>query len=241
MQQISLVIPVLNEAANLEKLLPCLKERSTAGAVKEVLVVDGGSRDASVAIARKHGARLLQSDTGRALQMNAGAEAARGDILYFLHADSFPPPGYDRLILDAQSPGPTAGCFRLRFDRPNLVLAAFAWCTRWNWPICRGGDQSLFIPAAWFRTLGGYNTSYRIYEDNEFTGRIYRRYPFRVLPHTVHTSARKYAQIGVLRLQYHFGVIHLLRYTGAGPQRLYRYYQAHIQKSRQGRPGEAAG
>ncbi len=234
MKRISLIIPVLNEGENLEKLLPYLKANTQSDGLEEILVVDGGSQDGSVAIARRHGARVLQSKKGRAEQLNAGAAAAKGEILYFLHADSFPPQGFDRHILDAQLKGPSAGCFRLRFNNKDLVLAGFAWFTRLNWPICRGGDQSLFIPKKWFWELGGYNTEYIIYEDNELTGRIYRRFPFRILKQEVVTSARKYEHMGVWRLQYHFAAIHFMYFTGAGPERLYRYYREHILRARPG-------
>lgn len=228
MNRISLIIPVLNEGENLERLLPYLKAHVQTDDLEEIIVVDGGSQDNSIEIARRHGASVLESKKGRAEQMNAGAAAARGEILYFLHADSLPPAGFDRYILDAQLAGPSAGCFRLRFDNRDLVLAGFAWFTRWNWPICRGGDQSLFIPTKWFWELGGYNPEYIIYEDNEFTGRIYKKYPFRILKQEVVTSARKYERMGVWKLQYHFAAIHFMNFTGAGPERLYRYYRQHV-------------
>ena len=228
MQRISLIIPVYNEAANLDRLLPYLKCQQNTACLHEILLVDGGSRDNSAEVGRLHGARVIPSEKGRARQMNAGAAAASGELLYFLHADTFPPSGYDSAILESQKHGPVAGCFRLRFDLASPILAGFAWFTRWNWPICRGGDQSLFIPKDWFMALGGYNTDYKIYEDNEFTGRIYKAYPFRVLPQEVVTSARKYRQMGVWKLQYHFAIIHYLYYSGAGPERMYRYYRKHI-------------
>jgi rSAM/selenodomain-associated transferase 2 len=226
--RISLIIPVLNEAEALKALLPYLREHAQTGALHEIIVVDGGSTDPSAAIAEAHGARVIRSQAGRAWQMNAGARQAQGDILYFLHADTFPPAGYDRLILQAMAPRPVAGCFRLAFDQPGYFLGFFAWFTRLNWPICRGGDQSLFLPARWFEELGGFNEAYRVYEDNELTGRLYRHFEFRVLPESVTTSARRYREVGMLRLQYHFAVIHLKKWLGSSPEALYRYYQKKI-------------
>lgn len=228
MSRISLIIPVLNEAEGLKKLLPYLQEQAQSDALFELIVVDGGSSDGSAGIAASLGATVLHSRLGRAVQMNAGAQSARGELLYFLHADTYPPPGYDVLIARAQDKGPAAGCFRLRFDQPDVVLRFFAWFTRLNWPLCRGGDQSLFLPARWFRALGGYNEGYAIYEDNELIGRLYRRYGFVVLPEAVTTSARRHRQVGTLRLQYHFAVIHLKKWLGSGPESLYRYYLKNI-------------
>ncbi len=228
MNRISIIIPVLNEAEGLRQLLPYLREQAQTGALCEIVVVDGGSRDGSAEIAASLGARVIASPPGRAVQLNAGARSARGDLLYFLHADTYPPPGYDAMITTAQAQGPAAGCFRLRFDQPGGVLQFFAWFTRLNWPICRGGDQSLFLPAQWFGELGGYNEGYRIYEDNELTNRIYRRYGFVVLPEAVTTSARRHRQVGALRLQYHFAVIHLKKWLGSCPESLYRYYLKNI-------------
>ncbi len=227
-QRISVIIPVLNEAEGLGQLLPYLKEIQRTSAVCETIVVDGGSTDGSREAARRLGAIVLRSGCGRARQMNAGARAALGEILYFLHADSIPPPGFDLLLLQAADRGHQAGCFRLRFDEPNRLLAFFAWFTRFKWMLCRGGDQSMFVPASLFRQLGGFDEEYVVYEDNEFIGRLRRHSGFTVLPQRVVTSARKYRRIGVLRLQYYFGVIHLKKYLGAKPDSLYRYYRRKI-------------
>ncbi|MBC2837822.1 TIGR04283 family arsenosugar biosynthesis glycosyltransferase [Robiginitalea sp. SC105] len=226
--QISIIIPVLNEEENLRRLLPYLRQEAATDRIAEVLVVDGGSTDASRDTARALGARVLCTGCGRALQMNAGAHSAKGELLYFLHADSIPPRGFDRQILQAQEGGPAAGCFRLRFEGGNRILRFFAWFSRFNCLLCRGGDQSLFVPAAWFRELQGFDTSYRIYEDNEFISRLYGRYPFRILKAPIYTSDRKYRKIGTLKLQYYFGVIHLKRFLGAGPESLYEYYNRKI-------------
>lgn len=228
MKRISIIIPVLNEAARIPGLLRELSARSTTGQVCEVLVVDGGSSDQGPEIAASLGARVLKAPQGRASQMNHGALAATGEILYFLHADSIPPLGYDQEILRANSEKDQAGCFRLRFDPPHWFLSFFAWCTRINHPLCRGGDQSLFIPRHWFEALGGYDEAFRVYEDNEFIGRVYRTYGFRVLPARVTTSSRRYEKNGALRLQYHFTVIHLKRLLGTGPEDLHHYYEKHI-------------
>jgi hypothetical protein len=109
-----------------------------------------------------------------------------------------------------------------------LLLKASGWFSRINLKICRGGDQSLFVTKELWDISKGFNEAFIIYEDNEFIGRLYKLGNFKVLPQTVITSARKYNKNGTIKLQYHFGVIHLIKLLGASPERLYRYYQKNI-------------
>ncbi|WP_086475931.1 TIGR04283 family arsenosugar biosynthesis glycosyltransferase [Arenibacter amylolyticus] len=227
-QTISIIIPVFNEAAIIHKLLEYLRENSNPNTVKEIIVVDGGSSDQSIAIAKDSGATVLQSRKGRATQMNLGAQYASGDILYFLHVDTFPPRGFDHFIINAYKSGIKAGCFRMKFDTNSRFLQFFAWFSRVNHKLCRGGDQSLFVEKALFQKLDGYREAFLIYEDSELIGRLYKAEKFTVLPHYVITSARKYEELGTVRLQYHFGMIHLQRVLGSGPDQLYNYYKKHI-------------
>ncbi|NNJ89268.1 MAG: glycosyltransferase family 2 protein [Eudoraea sp.] len=226
--KISIIIPVLNEEEALDKLLPYLQAHAANFKDLEVIVSDGGSSDSTITIARKYGVCCISSERGRASQMNAGAKKANSSVLYFLHADSLPPKNFDQAITSAINAGIPAGCFRLKFNVPSKFLAFFAWFTRFNLPLCRGGDQSLFISKSLFTSTGGFNEKYRIYEDNEFIGRIYRSAKFRVLPQEVITSARKYESNGALRLQYHFTMVHLKKFAGASPESLYAYYNKHI-------------
>jgi rSAM/selenodomain-associated transferase 2 len=225
---ISIIIPVLDEEAFIGPLLDHLRKISDPGLVREILVIDGGSRDHTVTIAKSHGAKVFKSERGRAMQLNNGAKRANGDILYFLHADTYPPPGFDQAVAGAVLKGHEAGCFRMKFDYESWFLSFFAWCSCINHSLCRGGDQSLFITRTLFRATGGYNESFRIYEDNEFTSRLYKCSEFVVLPLNVTTSARKYRKMNMLKLQLHFAVIHLKKYCGAGPDSLYSYYRKNI-------------
>lgn len=226
--KISIVIPVINEAENLGSLLGFLRNNSQTNQIEEIIVVDGGSTDQTIAIAKELGAIIGHSEKGRAKQMNHGAKMAKGSILYFLHADTFPPKNFDTHILNAVTNGTSAGCFRMKFDSQNWLLKVSAWLTRINHRICRGGDQSLFISKALWHRSKGFNETYIIYEDTEFIGRLYTLEGFKVLPQEVLTSARKYNKNGTIRLQFHFGMIHLINLMGAGPERLNRYYQKNI-------------
>ena len=221
---ISIIIPVLNEALLLGQLLHYLKKNS-AGNIKEIIIVDGESTDNTKQIAQKCSAIVLDSEKGRARQMNFGAKHAQGELLYFLHADTLPPKDFDQIIVEAHATGFETGCFRMKFDTKNPVLKSFAWLSRINHTLCRGGDQSLFISKSLFEHTGGFNEDYLIYEDSEFIRRLYETTKFKILPQWVTTSARKYRQIGWLRVQFHFGMIHFKNHLGAGPKVLYQYYQ----------------
>lgn len=229
---ISIIIPVLNEADNIGLLLDHISSHRTSQQILEIIVVDGGSSDDTKEIIRNHPINLpwvlLESSKGRAKQMNAGAQNSRGDILYFLHADTLPPKGFDSAIAQEVASGKTAGCFRLRFDAPHPVLIFSQWFTRFNLKSCRGGDQSLFITKESFQALGGFNELYEIYEDCEFIHRIYDRFGFVVIKKQVLTSARKYKTNGTYRLQFHFMVIHLKKWLGASPKELSDYYHKYI-------------
>ncbi len=225
---ISVIIPTLNEAKGIGALLDRLRELGSPKTLREIIVVDGKSSDATVQRARDAGARVIHSPRGRAIQMNRGAAAASGTILYFLHADTLPPAGFDRSILAAVEKGYEAGCFRMQFDSDSGFLKFFSWFTRINHPFCRGGDQSLFVTAGRFKRSGGFDESYRIYEDNEYTARLYRNTRFAVLPEQVTTSARRYRKKNMVGLQFHYAIMHLLKGLGAGPQTLHRYYSRYI-------------
>ena len=231
-RRISIIVPVLNEQELVKPLEHHIRRASTADGVLEIIYVDGGSSDNTVSRATQLDALVLKSGKGRAKQMNLGAQEARGDILYFLHADTLPPYGFDQAIIDAINAGMDAGCFRMKFDGNSRFLSFFAWFTRFNHWLCRGGDQSLFICEKLFTIMGGFDENYRVYEDLEFIKRLYQKINFKVLPQYVVTSARKYNEVGKYRLQYHFAAIHLKNYLGASPEAIYAYYERHILNGR---------
>ena len=225
---ISIIIPVLNEETGILRLLDHLKNISFFS-TNEIIVVDGGSTDKTPELLQKHsGLVFLTSEKGRAKQMNAGAKRATFEVLYFLHADSFPPPNFDQLILKEIKAGNPAGCFKMKFDMDHWWLNLMGWLTKFNHKACRGGDQSLFIAKTLFEDLNGYNENFVVYEDNELIGRLYKNKVFKVIPEFISTSARKYEEIGVWKLQFCFANIYLKRLTGASPEELHQYYKNRI-------------
>lgn len=233
MNSLSVIIPVFNEAQNIKRLLDYLIENKHDDVPTEVIVVDGGSRDGSVEIvseiaSKNKDTHLIESKKGRAKQMNMGAKKAKYKILYFLHADTFPPKNYNKIISKHIENRASSGCFKMKFDSQHWWLVISGWLTHFNLKICRGGDQSLFVTKEVFNQLNGYDESYLIYEDNHFIAKLYKQHKFIVLPHWVTSSARRYKSNGVWQLQYHFLIIHLKWYFGASAKQLENYYIKHI-------------
>jgi rSAM/selenodomain-associated transferase 2 len=227
---ISIIIPVLNEAETIEDLLNHLIDNASLENLTEIIVVDGGSTDGTQDLVQNLGLniKLIPSEKGRAKQMNIGAKASKGSILYFLHADSFPPNRYDALIIQEYHKNNLAGCFRLRFDNNHWWLRLASWLTQFSWRACRGGDQSQFICKDLFNDIGGFDESYIIYEDNILINELFERDEFVVINKEIKTSARLYERHGVWKLQYHFWTIYVKKWFGANADDLLAYYKKHI-------------
>lgn len=222
--RLAIVIPALNEAANLSRLLPDLA-RGCPGA--DIVVVDGGSGDDTAAVvARLPGPRLLESARGRAVQMNHGARAAGGDTLLFLHADTRLPDGAARAIEQTLAePGVVGGRFDVRFDNERPLFRVIAWFmnTRSRASGICTGDQAIFVRRADFEAVGGY-PDIPLMEDIELSRRLKRRGRLRALRLRVTTSARKWEREGPLRTIGLMWALRFLHFCGVAPARLHRWY-----------------
>lgn len=220
--KLSVVIPTLNAETGLIRSLPALAEGLSAGLIRELLISDGGSDDATLAIADEAGADIVTGPPSRGGQLRRGAEAARGEWLLFLHADTVLPPGWADLVLAHLETGRPA-YFRLRFDRSGV--GAF-WVAGWANLRARlfhlpYGDQGLLISREVYDQAGGY-PDIPLMEDVAMARKLGRQLV--ALPATVTTSADRYTRDGWCRR----GVRNmslLLRYlTGTDPERLARRY-----------------
>ncbi len=198
---ISIIIPTLNEAANIARLLPFLKKNADSRLV-EIIVVDARSTDDTEGVARALGAIVFVSQQqSRAIQMNIGAQNAIGEVLYFVHADCTPPPSFLDDIQAAFTEGYALGCYRYQFDSQQFMLKINSCFTRFKPLWCRGGDETLFIKKVDFDTLNGYDESYAIMEEYDFIRRTKGVFSFKIIPKYAVVSARKYVKNSWLRVQ----------------------------------------
>lgn len=220
---VSIVIPVLNEAAEIEAVLQALASLRQTDA--EVLVVDGGSSDGSAALARPLASRVLEAPRGRAAQMNAGAAAARHDVLLFLHADTRLPRDADTLILEGLArSGRAWGRFNVAFDDGGwmrVVALLMNWRSRLTG--IATGDQAMFMTRAAFEAAGGF-PAIPLMEDVALSRRLKRISRPLCLRPPVITSARRWRKHGVLRTILLMWRLRLAYFLGAAPERLARRY-----------------
>lgn len=219
---ITVIIPVLNEAADLERMLAPLRQEAFAS----IIVVDGESTDESAVVARLAGTVVIRSARGRGRQMNVGAAHASTPILLFLHADTRLPAGAVSLIERAlRDPDVVGGCFRLSFDTRSTLLRCYATMSRFETALTTFGDQAYFVRAAVFEAIGGF-PDWPFLEDVQLRRDLRQRGSFVKLPTPVVTSARRFNGEGTVRRQLLNALILLLFHCGISAQRLARWYRA---------------
>ena len=201
MMKLSIIIPAYNEANNIGRLIVYLLN-NTKGISAEVIVVDGGSADETREIAKSAGAMVfLSPNKGRAAQMNYGAAIARSQVLYFVHADTYPPAGFADDIIKAVREGFGIGRYQTKFDSTSPLLKLNAFFTRFDLFMCYGGDQTLFITKGLFTQLGGFDSSMQIMEEYDLVKRARAMARYKIFPHKTLVSARKYEKNSWWRVQ----------------------------------------
>ena len=218
---LSIVMPVLNEAAGIEAALAALQPLRARGC--EVIVVDGGSRDATPALAQPLADRVLSSSRGRAAQMNAGAAAARGNALLFLHADTRLPDGADALVRDALCGARVWGRFDVAFDGGALPLVALSMNLRSRLTGIATGDQAMFVTRDAFVAAGGF-PPIALMEDIALSATLKRKSRPACLAARVTTSPRRWQTRGALRTVLLMWRLRLAYFFGVDPARLARAY-----------------
>jgi len=216
--RLSIVIPVREEAAGILTLLARLAPLRERGA--EIIVVDGGSNDGSAALARRHADRVLVTRAGRARQMHAGAVAASGEALLFLHADTVLPPEADTLVAAALR-SHVWGRFDVRIDAPHPMFRIIETMMNLRSRVTgiATGDQAIFIRRDVYETLGGY-AQQPLMEDIEFSARARRIGRPACLRQRVQTSARRWQAHGIARTILLMWRLRLAYFLGADPRRL---------------------
>lgn len=221
---LSIIIPVWNEAAHIVAVLSSLQ--TSCDLDHEVIVVDGGSHDATTELALSLANRVIIVPHGRAAQMNAGARLARGEILLFLHADTRLPERADQLIMQGLASTKTGwGRFDVRLSGAQPLLRVVERLMNWRSRLSgiATGDQAIFVRHEWFETAGGY-PDIALMEDIALSRRLKRRAPPLCLREQVITSSRRWEQQGVLRTIVLMWGLRLAYALGADPARLARLY-----------------
>jgi len=219
---VTVIIPTLDE----ESCVAAAIGSAFAAGAAEVIVTDGGSGDATLAVARASGARVIEGETMRSRQMNRAAGEAANDVLIFLHADTLLPAGACAAVIRSLSDGAQFGGFRLQFTERSLRLRVAAalinlrtWFTRCPW-----GDQAQFVSRQKFLETGRF-LEIPIMEDYEIALRMKRRAKTFVLPQKVTTSGRRFLERGVFRTAIMNWRIIVAWRMGADAEKLARVYR----------------
>jgi rSAM/selenodomain-associated transferase 2 len=223
---VSIIVPVLNEANSIVEYLQSLARLRTKSV--EILVVDGGSTDQTLALASPYADRVVSAAKGRASQMNAGAAVASGDVLLFLHADTRLPidglEAIDRALVQGVAWGRFDVSIEGRSPWLKLVAALMNWRSRLTG--IATGDQAMFVTRAVFQSVGGFPLI-TLMEDIAMSKLLKKQSPAACLSQRVITSGRRWEQKGLLRTIVLMWRLRLAYFLGADPNQLARQY-AHV-------------
>jgi rSAM/selenodomain-associated transferase 2 len=212
---LSVIIPALDEGDQIGSILDALARMSGNF---EVIVVDGGSRDRTVGIARSRGIDVITADRGRGSQMHAGAGVARGEVLWFLHADTIPPADAPRRIVEALGdPAVVGGNFDLILSGTGRAARFLTWLyPRLRWLGLAYGDSAFFVRLSAYERVGGFRP-YPIFEDLDLLRRLKRHGRFAHVPIPVITSSRNFEGRPFIPVFTRWVVLQMLFWMGISP------------------------
>lgn len=222
--KVSIIIPVLNEEKGIKELLNHLQKFKRDS---EVILVNGKSKDKTVEIASCFDyVKIISSRRGRAQQMNAGAKVASGDILLFLHADTYLPKNAIETIEETVKNGTDYGCFSLKIEssRLPLIIASKLINLRTKITHVSSGDQTIFVRRELFEKINGY-ADIPLMEDLELTRRLKNTGNFVELDLEVSTSPRRWEKWGIYKTVLLMWTLRSLYYIGIPPEKLVKFYQ----------------
>lgn len=220
---VSIVVPTLNEEAHIIATLKALQQLSGD---KEIRVVDGGSTDSTVELARSQGVTVLEAPKGRGPQLHAGALEAAGDVLWFVHADTIPPAAALHEIESALRDGSVVGGnFGLLFDGSSRAARQLTAI----YPLLRllglcYGDSGIFVRKRAYEQIGGFR-ALALFEDLDLLRRLRRAGRFAHLPCAILTSSRRFEQRNFGLMWLHWTSLQLLYWCGVSPNLLARWYR----------------
>jgi len=224
----SVIIPTLNEEYFIEKNLRFLNSLNRN---LEIIVSDGGSIDNTTAVAKKYNAQVINSDTGRGIQLNTGAKAANGDIFLFLHADTFLPKNAFDLLDEYFTNHENNICrFSLGFDFNHRLLDLYSSLSKYDTPFTRFGDSAVIVRKSFFEKLKGFSNR-DIFEDVDFLSRSAKYGRINILNATVNSSARRLIKDGIIERQLYNTLLFIGYIFNINQQTLSKLYNNTISKS----------
>ena len=221
MHKYSIIIPSLNE----EKFLPAvlIKIKKFTEEI-EIILSDGGSTDNTIKIAEELNVKVCSGKKGKGVQMNRAAESSNGEVLIFLHADTFLPDDafylIDKFFFNQKIDIAT---FKMRFDSENILMKLYSWFTKFDSIFTTFGDQVIVVRRSYFDELGRF-PNLPIFEDVEFFRKARKTKTIYKLPSFVTTSARRFTKKGILKTQLLNGLYILGYLVGINPDKIYRKY-----------------
>jgi rSAM/selenodomain-associated transferase 2 len=230
---ISVIIPTYNDEGFIRSTISYLQEKAYTRLLKEIIIVDAGSTDSTMRVAKAAGATLLKSiRKGRAIQMNIGAEYAKGDILYFLTPGTLPPENYCNEIVRASLHGKNMGTFEVKYENNHWLLNTVTWFTNKKGKFTSLDGQSLFVNKNLFHKAGGFNEALSIMEEHELVRRLKRYSDFVILNEKIISSSCKYTEQSIFRKEFSYLTALGLYVIGYPQEKLTKIYNFLVGKAK---------